>query len=50
MARLIAAALFTCALAASASATPRHRRPTFCTPVYIEGAGTVRICAPARGR
>ena len=31
----------------------RHRAArarTFCTPVFIEGAGTVRICAPARRR
>lgn len=32
------------------AANSRHRARTFCVPVFIEGAGTVRLCAPARGR
>ena len=36
------------ACAAPAIAGPRRHRPrAICVPVYIEGAGTVRICAPA---
>ena len=49
--RVISSMLLVLATLANASAGPRrpsHR--TFCVPVYIEGAGTVRICPPARGR
>jgi hypothetical protein len=47
----VLAVLAVLCLALPAAAAPRHvRHRGFCTPVYIEGAGTVRICAPARGR
>lgn len=53
----ITAAVAICAVAVialwavPASAGPhRHRPRGFCVPVVIEGAGTVRICPPARAR
>ena len=34
-----------------AAAHPRHRPGTFCTPVFVEGVGHVRICGiPNRAR
>ena len=43
------AALSTCAPAIAASRP--HRPGTFCTPVFVEGVGTVRICGvPNRAR
>lgn len=48
MSRFFVAMALACALASSALAARGHR--VFCAPVYIEGAGTVRICASARGR
>lgn len=48
--RSILIALSLC-FATSAFAAVRHRRPqSYCVPVYIEGAGTVLICAPRRRR
>lgn len=32
------------------AASRRHKPRGICVPVLIEGAGTVRLCPPARGR
>ncbi|WP_159392716.1 hypothetical protein [Methylobacterium sp. C1] len=32
------------------AASRRHQPRGVCVPVFIEGAGTVRLCAPVRGR
>lgn len=49
---IIRVAIILAAVLASlpATAAMRSRKGSFCTPVYIEGAGKVLICAPAKTR
>jgi len=48
--RSIAAVVLVPMMAWPLMAEARPHRRSVCVPVSIEGAGTVRICAPARGR
>ena len=45
MTRFIAALALACALLCSTAAEARHRRRATCAPTFLEGVGTVWICA-----